>query len=240
MGAAALLRPGDPARRAGPCRAIRCTAASTAAPRHRRGGRDATARCSCSPRGRAACCALPLADASRRNCAHERHRSSRCARRPRMYAGVPAIEGVDFELRRGEIHALVGENGAGKSTLTKVMAGVVDADVGHDADRRREVAPAHAARGARSRHRDGVPGDQPGADHDGGAEPLSRRRRNSSTGCAASTSPRSSSCSRCNFDVDPTAIGRPARRRQEADGRDRARRAAQRRRSSSSTSRPRR
>ena len=43
----------------------------------------------------------------------------------KLYAGVPAIDRVDFELRRGEIHALVGENGAGKSTLTKVMAGVV-------------------------------------------------------------------------------------------------------------------
>lgn len=43
----------------------------------------------------------------------------------KKYAGVPAIEEVDFDLRRGEIHALVGENGAGKSTLTKVMAGVV-------------------------------------------------------------------------------------------------------------------
>ena len=43
----------------------------------------------------------------------------------KLYAGIPAIENVDFALRRGEIHALVGENGAGKSTLTKVMAGVV-------------------------------------------------------------------------------------------------------------------
>ncbi|CCE06270.1 putative ribose/galactose/methyl galactoside import ATP-binding protein [Bradyrhizobium sp. STM 3843] len=47
------------------------------------------------------------------------------AKATKLYAGVPAIESVDFELRRGEIHALVGENGAGKSTLTKVMAGVV-------------------------------------------------------------------------------------------------------------------
>ena len=47
------------------------------------------------------------------------------SRATKLYAGVPAIDNVDFELRRGEIHALVGENGAGKSTLTKVMAGVV-------------------------------------------------------------------------------------------------------------------
>ena len=43
----------------------------------------------------------------------------------KLYGGAPAIDGVDFALMPGEIHALVGENGAGKSTLTKVMAGVV-------------------------------------------------------------------------------------------------------------------
>ncbi len=48
----------------------------------------------------------------------------------KKYAGVPAIESVNFSLLPGEIHAILGENGAGKSTLTKVMAGVVNLSAG--------------------------------------------------------------------------------------------------------------
>jgi len=59
----------------------------------------------------------------------------------KLYGGVPAIEEVDFDLRRGEIHALVGENGAGKSTLTKVMAGVVQLTSGTMAVDGVEAAP---------------------------------------------------------------------------------------------------
>jgi ATP-binding cassette subfamily B protein len=44
----------------------------------------------------------------------------------KLYAGVPAIDGVDFDLRRGEIHALVGETGAGKSTVARLIARFYD------------------------------------------------------------------------------------------------------------------
>ncbi len=48
----------------------------------------------------------------------------------KRYPGVQALDGVDLDVRYGEIHALVGENGAGKSTLVKILAGLVAADRG--------------------------------------------------------------------------------------------------------------
>lgn len=48
----------------------------------------------------------------------------------KIFPGVRALSNVDFTLRKGEIHTLMGENGAGKSTLIKVLTGVYEIDEG--------------------------------------------------------------------------------------------------------------
>src|SRR3954465_9930771 len=59
----------------------------------------------------------------------------------RSFPGVRALDGVDFNLRAGEIHALMGENGAGKSTLIKVLTGVYPPDAGSVQLAGKEIRP---------------------------------------------------------------------------------------------------
>ena len=48
----------------------------------------------------------------------------------KSFPGVKALNNVDFDLKIGEIHGLIGENGAGKSTLMNVLMGIYKADNG--------------------------------------------------------------------------------------------------------------
>ena len=65
----------------------------------------------------------------------------------KSFGGVRAVDGVSFNVRPGEVHALLGENGAGKSTLIKIMSGVQHADAGElkvNGEVRRFASPREA------------------------------------------------------------------------------------------------
>jgi ribose transport system ATP-binding protein len=65
----------------------------------------------------------------------------------KTFPGVVALDGVDFQLRRGEVHILLGENGAGKSTLMKILSGAYQMTAGRITLDGAEVEiknPAHA------------------------------------------------------------------------------------------------
>lgn len=59
----------------------------------------------------------------------------------KSFPGVKALKNVDFSVRKGEIHALMGENGAGKSTLIKIMSGVYQKDEGTMLFEGKEINP---------------------------------------------------------------------------------------------------
>jgi ribose transport system ATP-binding protein len=63
----------------------------------------------------------------------------------KRFTGTLALDAVNFDVRAGEVHALVGENGAGKSTLIKILAGVHAADAGEIRLRGRLVDPTAEA-----------------------------------------------------------------------------------------------
>jgi ribose transport system ATP-binding protein len=68
----------------------------------------------------------------------------------KRFPGVHALRGVDLDVRRGEVHALVGENGAGKSTLMHILAGVLRPDSGTVAFDGREGVHFENERAART------------------------------------------------------------------------------------------
>ncbi len=140
-------------------------------------------------------------------------KSSPCAASASASPACSRSDGVDFALRAGEVHALVGENGAGKSTLIKVLTGVYRPDAGDVRLPGRTGRLRHAARGPARRHLHHLPGGQPRPADERGPQPLPRPRaaqpvRPASTSAACTARP-ARRCSRTGS--TSTSGGRCAR-----------------------------
>ena len=85
----------------------------------------------------------------------------------KSFGRVRALRGADFDVRRGEVVALVGDNGAGKSTLIKVLSGIHAADAGEIRfeDEPVSVPSPEAARAARPCWRSSAPCSDRSSDH---------------------------------------------------------------------------
>ena len=94
----------------------------------------------------------------------------------KTFPGVVALNGVQLEVGRGEVHALLGENGAGKSTMLKILSGAQPPDAGQgtlEFDGRPLDLGDTPLAAAGDRHRHDLPGVQPAAGHVGGREHVS-------------------------------------------------------------------
>ena len=92
------------------------------------------------------------------------------------FTGVRALSHVDFTLRKGEIHALMGENGAGKSTLIKVLTGVHEFESGsiHMNGENKRNYQSLSTGGTGQWHQYRVSGSKPLSEPDGGRKSVYR------------------------------------------------------------------